>query len=142
ADIFGAVGTGAGRNAGNVSALSQALETHAASKQAALANYQQALNNRLPSFGIDSGARARTAAASADLAVALTTAESSERIRALAMATVDTSVAAMGAVMARAEGLAETLRSPRWDTINLMRQHSGDDAGAIIDSMAAALADD
>lgn len=143
ADIFGAVGTGAGRNAGNVSALSQALETHAASKQAALADYRQALKNRLQSFGIDnSGARARTAAASADLAVALTTAESSERIRALAEATVDTSMAAMGAVMARAENLAETLRSPRWDTINLMRQRGGDDAGAIIDSMAAALADD
>lgn len=143
ADIFGATGTGAGRNAGNVSALSQALETHASEKQSALADYRKALAERLKSFGMDNaGARARTAAASADLTVALATGETSERIRALATATVDTSAAAMGCVMARASNLTEILQSPQWDAVKAIRQRRDDAARAIVDSLCAALEDD
>lgn len=143
ADIFGAVGTGAGRNVGNVSALSQVLETHAREKQSTLAEYQQSLKSRLQAFDMDdSGARAKTAAASADLALALATGDASERIRALSTAPIDTSVAAMGAVMAHARSLVETLRSSRWDTIGLIRKRTDSDAKAIVDSMTAALADD
>ena len=51
----------------------------------------------------------------------------------------------MGSVMARAQVLAQTLSSPRWDVISLIRTRAkvaDAKAAAIIDAMTAALGDD
>lgn len=145
AEIFGEAGSGAGRNAGNVATLAQALEAHAQERLAALRDYQRALEKRLRDWEMGSaGARALTAAASLDLAVALTEGDSSNRISALADARIETSAAAMGTIMARAPALAQTLRSPQWDVIDLIRRRADNDtnASAIVDTMRAALGAD
>ena len=145
ATIFGEAGSGAGRNAGNVATLAQALGTRASEKLTTLRDYQQRLLKRLDAWGLGhGGARARSAEASLELVSALSQGNPSERISALANARIETSPAAMGAVMARAQDLAQTLRSPQWDVLGLIRTRVSTDAKAmaIIDAVTAALNDD
>lgn len=145
AGIFGEAGTGAGRNAGNVATLAQALGTRGSEKLTLLRDYQQALLKRLDAWGLGhGGARARTAEASLDLALALSQSSASERIATLANARIDTSTAAMGTVMARAQPLIQTLRSPEWAVLELIRARGKTDAraAAIIEAVTAALNDD
>jgi hypothetical protein len=145
AEIFGEPGSGAGRNAGNVATLAQALGERANERIAALRDYQQTLIKRLDSWGFDhDGARARTAQASLDLAIALSQCAAPERIAALAEAAIETSAAAMGAIMARAPALAQTLRSAQWDVLDVIRRRGDADTNgkAIINTLAAALNED
>jgi hypothetical protein len=143
--LFGEVGSGAGRNAGNVATLAQALGTRTSEKAQSVRDYQQLLRNRLDAWQLGhAGARLRTAEACLDLVVALSQGGANDRIAVLANARIDTSTAAMGTIMARAQSLAQTLNSPKWDVISLIRTRTKTDpkASAIIETMAAALGDD
>lgn len=143
--IFGEAGIGAGRNAGNVATLGQKLGTLANEKLTFLRAYTQELHKRTDAWGLGhDGARTRSAAASLDLALALSQGSASERIEKLANARIDTSPTAMGTVMARAQALSPTLRSSQWDVLGLIRARIKTDAKAadIIDAVVAALNDD
>ena len=143
--IFGEAGTGAGRNAGNVATLAQALGIRGGEKLTLLRDYQQALLKRIDAWGLaHGGARARTAEASLDLALALSQGSVSERIATSANARIETSTAAMATAMARAHSLTQTLRSPEWAVLELIRPRTKTDAkaAAIIDAVTAALNDD
>lgn len=141
-EIFGEAGSGAGRNAGNVSTLAQALGNQSNNRITALRDYQQALVRRLDAWAVGhDGARFRTAEASLDLLLSLAPGNASDRIAALADARVETSAAAMGTVMSRADTLHKSLQSPQWDLLDLIRRRSPFDAKAksIIEAVAAAL---
>ncbi len=145
AEIFGESGSGAGRNAGNVASLAQALGNRAGERIAGLRDYQQNLIKRLDAWGVaHDGARARTAEASLDLAIALSQSAATERVAALAGAAIETSTAAMGAIMARASELAITLRSPQWGVLDVIRRRDDADARVktLVSSLTAALNDD
>lgn len=144
ADIFGEAGTGAGRNPGNVANMVQALRRHASDKVAAVRDYRDALESRLKDWRVaDDCARMRTAQASLDLLIALADA-SADPGAALAQAQVDTSSAAMGAVMASAQTLTTTLRSPQWQVLETFRGLGRSDAPAlaVLDAVVASLAAD
>lgn len=144
-DIFGEAGSGAGRNASNVASLGQALLTRANERISALRDYQQALLKRLDTWELGhDGDRARTAEASLDLVLALTQGSASDRIAALADARIETSAAAMGAVMARAPSLSQSLRSSQWGVLDVIHRRSPTDSKSqvIADAMIAALNDD
>jgi hypothetical protein len=143
-DIFGEVGTGAGRNPGNVASMVQALRRHAGEKMGVVRDYRAALEASLGNWGVqDDCARMRTARASLDLLIALADA-SVDTVEVLAQARVDTSSAAMGAVMASASALTATLRSPQWQVLETFRGLGRSDATAVavIDATMAALAAD
>jgi hypothetical protein len=145
AAVFGEPGSGAGRNAGNVATLAQALGARASEKLTVLRDYQQALLKRVDGWGLGhGGARELSAEASLNLALALQQGNASECIAALADARIETSTAAMGTVMACAQELAQTLRSSQWDVLELIRARIRTDAkaAAIIDAVSAALNDD
>ena len=144
-DIFGEAGSGAGRNASNVASLGQALQTRANERISALRDYQQALQKRLDTWELGHGGdRAGTAEASLDLVLALTQGSASDRIAALADACIETSAAAMGAVMARATSLSQSLRSPQWGVLDVIHRRSQTDSKSqiIADAVIAALNDD
>jgi hypothetical protein len=144
-EIFGEAGSGAGRNAGNVAAMGQALLTCANERISALRDYQQALMKRLDGWQLGpDGDRAQTTEASLDLLVALTQGSASDRITSLANARIETSPSAMGAVMARATALSQSLRSSQWDVLELVRRRSQTNtkAKAITDAVGAALNND
>ena len=67
-----------------------------------------------------------------------------DTVAVLAQARVDTSSAAMGAVMASAPALTATLRSPQWQVLDTFRGLGRSDAPAVavIDAAVAALAAD
>ena len=143
-DIFGEAGTGAGRNPGNVASLVQALRRHASDKMGAVRDYRSALESRLKAWGVaDDCARMRTAQTSLDLLIALADA-SADPVAVLAQARVDTSGAAMGAVMASARALTATLRSSQWQVLETFRGLGRSDAPAVavLDAAVAALAAD
>lgn len=143
-DIFGEAGTGAGRNPGNVANMVQALRRHANDKMAAVRDYRAALECRLKDWRVaDHCARMRTAQASLDLLIALAEA-SADPVAALAQARVDTSSAAMGTMMASAQTLTTTLRSPQWQVLETFRGLGRSDtpAVAVIDAAVAALTAD
>lgn len=143
-DIFGEAGTGAGRNPGNVASLVQALRRHASDKMGAVRDYRSALESRLKAWGVaDDCARMRTAQTSLDLLIALADA-SADPVAVLAQARVDTSSAAMGAVMASAPALTATLRSSQWQVLETFRGLGRSDAPAVavLDAAVAALAAD
>lgn len=143
--LFGEAGSGAGRNAGNVATLAQALGNRAGEKLQGVRDYQQALRKRLDGWELGHGGmRSRTAEACLDLVVALSQGGAGDRIAALANARIETSTAAMGTVMARAQSLAQTLSSSKWDVMRLIRTRATTDpkAAAIVEAMAAALGDD
>ncbi|QCO67005.1 phage resistance protein [Luteimonas yindakuii] len=143
-DIFGEVGTGAGRNPGNVASMVQALRRHAGEKMGAVRDYRAALETRLGDWGVKGDcARMRTAQASLDLLIALADA-SADTVAVLAQGRVDTSSAAMGAVMASAPTLTATLRSPQWQVLETFRGLGRSDAPAVavIEAAVAALASD
>lgn len=143
ADIFGEAGGGAGRNAGNVAVMAQNLGSKATEHLAPLRDYQAALTKRLHAWGLGDGVhRAKTTAASADLAVALSHGDPSARIDAIARARIETSATAMGTAVAKAASLAQTLRSTQWDLIELMRKRSDDASRSVIATMTSALQDD
>ena len=91
----------------------------------------------------DDCARMRTAQASLDLLIALADA-SADTVAVLAQGRVDTSSAAMGAVMASAPALTATLRSPQWQVLDTFRGLGRSDAPAVavIEAAVAALASD
>jgi hypothetical protein len=61
----------------------------------------------------------------------------------LANAAMDTSGAAMGTAMARADRLATVLKSSEWEVIEIIRKRENLPGGAaVVDSMAGALRDD
>jgi len=143
--LFGEAGSGAGRNAGNVATLAQALGNRASEKVQGMREYQQALRKKLDAWRLgDEGTRLRTAEASLELVVALSQGGTGDRITALANARIETSASAMGTIMARAQSLTQTLNSPRWDVIWIMRarMEAEPNAAAIIEAMIAALGDD
>jgi hypothetical protein len=143
-DIFGEVGTGAGRNPGNVASMVQALRRHAGDKVGAARDYRAALEARIGQWGVqEEGARMRTAQASLDLLIALAD-TSADTVSVLAQARVETSSAAMGAVMASAPALTTTLRSSQWQVLETFRGLGRSDApaAAVIDTVKAALAAD
>ena len=143
-DIFGEAGTGAGRNPGNVASLVQALRRHASDKMGAVRDYRSALESRLKAWGVaDDCARMRTAQTSLDLLIALADA-GADPVAVLAQARVDTSGAAMGAVMASARALTATLRSSQWQVLETFRGLGRSDAPAVavLDAAVAALAAD
>ena len=143
-DIFGEVGTGAGRNPGNVASMVQALRRHASDKMGVVRDYRAALETRIGHWGVqDDCARMRTAHASLDLLIALAD-TSADTVSVLAQARVETSSAAMGAVMASAPALATTLRSSQWQVLETFRGLGRSDApaAAVIDATKAALAAD
>jgi len=143
-DIFGEVGTGAGRNPGNVASMVQALRRHAGEKMGAVRDYRAALETRVGDWGVKGDcARMRTAQASLDLLIALADA-SADTVAVLAQGRVDTSSAAMGAVMASAPTLTATLRSPQWQVLETFRGLGRSDAPAVavIEAAVAALASD
>lgn len=145
AAIFGEAGSGSGRNAGNMATLAQGLAVRASEKLTSLRDYRQALLKRLDEWGLGHDvARACSAEASLDLALTLPQGNVSERIAALANARIETSTTAMGTVMARAQTLAQTLRSAEWDVLKLIRSRTRTDAkaAAIIDAVTSALKDD
>ena len=110
----------------------------------AVRDYRAALEARLGDWGVqDDCARMRTAQASLDLLIALADA-SADTVAVLAQGRVDTSSAAMGAVMASAPALTATLRSPQWQVLETFRGLSRSDAPAVavIEAAVAALASD
>lgn len=144
-EIFGEAGSGAGRNASNVATLTQALGNRAGERINALRDYQQTLIKRLDAWAVGhGGSRFRTAEASLDLALSLTQGNASDRIAALAGARIETSAAAMGTIMSRAAALLQSLCSPQWDVLELIRRRSQGDAKAkaITEALTAALNDD
>ena len=144
ADIFGENGTGASRNPGNVASMVQALRRHAGDKMGAVREYRAALETRLRDWDVEGDcARMRTAQASFDLLIALADA-SADTVAVLAHGRVDTSSAAMGAVMASAPTLTATLRSPQWQVLETFRGLGRSDAPAVavIEAAVAALAAD
>lgn len=144
AGIFGEAGTGAGRNPGNVASMVEALRRHAGDKMGAVRDYLSALETRLNDWSVEGDcARMRTAQASFDLLTALADA-SADPVAVLAQARVDSSSAAMGAVMASAPTLTTTLRSPQWQVLQTFRGMGRSDAPAVavLDATMAALAAD
>ena len=144
ADIFGEAGTGAGRNPGNVASMVQALRRHAADKMAAARDYRVALEARLKEWDVEAACmRMRSAQASLGLLSALADTRA-DPVAALAQAPVDTSSAAMGAVMASASSITTTLRSPQWQVLESFRGLGRTDAPAVavIEGARAALAAD
>lgn len=142
-DIFGEVGTGRGRNPANVASMTEALRRHATDKSADLRRYRDDLESRLRDWGMNSDcARMRTASACCDLLTALSAAEGNPV--ALAQAQIDTSAAAMGAIMSRAAALAQALRSPIWTALDTFRemQRGDSDAAQVLDGVKKALAGD
>lgn len=143
-DIFGEAGTGAGRNPGNVASLSQKLREHAAAKKPAVDGYRDALQQRIAKWGIAvDGARTRTAIACGDLLAALVDADT-DAIQALVDARIETSLAAMGTIMAHAQALTTALKSPAWETLDAFRGMGRTDAPAVAvaSSINEALAND
>ncbi len=140
--IFGEVGSGAGRNAGNVASMAQALGNRVTERIQGLRDHQQALRKRLGEWGQEhGGSRSLSADASLDLAIALSQGSASEKIAVLANARLETSAAAMGTMMAKAQALVSTLQSSQWDVLSIIRERSRTDtkAAAIVDAMKAAL---
>jgi hypothetical protein len=131
--------------AARVATLGQALGNRASEKISGLRDYQQSLIRQLDAWGIAHGsARFQTAEASLDLAFSLTQGSASDRIAALAGARIETSAAAMGTVMARATALSQSLHSPQWAVLDLVRRRAQSDARAkaVTEAMIAALNDD
>lgn len=144
ADIFGEAGTGAGRNPGNVASLVEALGRHAGEKLGPVRDYRAALERRLGRWGVTLDCpRMRTAEASVDLLTSLSD-TSADMIAMLAGARIDTSIPAMGTVMARGGQLVSALDSSEWAVLETFRGQSRTDAPAVavIEAMVAALSDD
>lgn len=143
-EIFGEAGTGAGRNPGNVASLVLALRRHGSDKIAAVRNYREALGRCSSTWGVASdSARMRTASAALDILIGLSD-SSADPVTVLAQATIATSAAAMGTVMARAVPLVSVLQSPQWDVLDALRKldRQDDAAVAVATTVATALQDD
>lgn len=144
AEIFGEA-IPAGRNATNVAALSERVSVAAKEKNAGVSGYISALEKRMKTYSLDqTNNRSRTVAACAQLLESLSQCEASAVVSRLANAPLDTSGAAMGAAIAKADRLAQCLKSSEWDVIEIIRKRTPESpqATAIVDTMAAALRDD
>lgn len=141
-ELFGAVGTGAGRNAANVSALAQALADKSSSLLPRVREYRDGLMLRLKKSGLDTALpRMTTVSACQELLIAISSGAASDRISALARATIETSAPAMAAVMAKAQELVRTLQSREWRLIETLSQRPASDARArpVLDAVKSAL---
>lgn len=144
AEIFGEA-IPAARNATNVASLTEKVSVAAKDRSAGLSAYVAALDKRMKAYGLDRTTnRARTAAACAQTLESLIQCEPSAVVSRLAKAPLDTSGAAMGAAIAKADRLAQCLKSSEWDVIEIIRKRTPESpqATAIVDTMAAALRDD
>lgn len=144
-ELFGEVGTGSGRNAGNVAALAQAIANKATMLLPMLREYRDGLGNKLQKFGLDNAvARMRTASACQELLISLSGGAASDRIAAMARARIDTSAPAMAAVMAKARELGAAMRSSEWGLVETLMRRTSPDARvlAILETMKNALASD
>jgi len=144
AEIFGEA-IAAARNATNVTSLTEKVRVAAKDRFAGVSSYVGALEKRTKAYALDRTiSRARTAAACAQMLDSLTQCEASAVVSRLANAPLDTSGAAMGTAIAKADRLAQCLKSSEWEVIEIIRKRTpgSSQATAIVDSMAGALRDD
>lgn len=132
------------RNPSNVATLTERIRTQAREKQGAVATYAASLATRSRLYGLDAtSSRARTASASVRLLEALSQCEASAVVSTLATAALETSGAAMGAAISKADRLSGVLRSSEWDVIELVRKRTGlPGASGILEAVTSALRDD
>ena len=144
AELFG-LAISERRNPSNVAMLKGGIQTIAREKSPSLSRYASELSRRIDQLGASSnGSRSRTAKACNQLLESLASSEGLSLVKRLAEAHVETSAAAMAAVMNKAEQLVQCLQSPQWAVIDLVAKQATtrDDAAAIITAMTESLDED
>ncbi len=141
AEVFG-LSVGTARNANHVAALSSQLQARAREKLDGLRAYIAALDAKTRAWELGgSGARSRTAEACLTLLDALASGEPALAIGRLASARLETSAAAMGTTISRADALRQCLRSSEWNVVELIRKRRASDSASaqIVEAVVAAL---
>lgn len=141
AEVFG-LSVGTARNANHVAALSSQLQARAREKLDGLRAYIAALDAKTRAWELAaSGARSRTADACLTLLDALASGEPALAIGRLAGARLETSAAAMGTTISRADALRQCLKSSEWNVVELIRKRRASDPAAaeIVEAVVAAL---
>src|SRR5690606_3224257 len=107
------------RSAGNVAKFVEQARKVVDDHRKGVERYATVLKERLAALNVDpqAGDRLRTAQAAHAFVAAVTGARREGVVEAIAGAQVETSEAAMGAALKKAEGLANALEHTRWDLL-------------------------
>jgi hypothetical protein len=129
-------------NAGNVGRLVDEVRREAGTKREAVGKLVTAVRDRATRYGASMAARVYTSESAQALLATLQAATDAELVHALAIASIETSEAALGCSMAQAQNVAQALDQAKWsifDAMQALQDHRQTAAALILSRLSEAL---